>query len=157
MRAAFGAPAPSSFDTATAPLFEPGEAALLPAARARYVALGRQAAGQGGVVHIESLGTDAGGQRLDAWELAAARTAAIARAIGSGGVDAKRIDLSIDGTGPAASVQGQHVRVTVREPPIVFRAGGAQRRSTSAPRPWLTGSGPGCERGRARPRRADHG
>ena len=113
LRAAFGAPVPTSFDTATAPLFEPGEAALLPAARARYVALGRQAAGQTGVVHIESLGTDAGGLRLDAWELAAARTAAIARAIGSGGVDAKRIDLSIDGTGPAASLKGQHVRVTV--------------------------------------------
>ncbi len=113
LRAAFGAPVPSSYDTATAPLFEPGEAALLPEARAKYVAIGRQAAGQGGVVHVESLGTDAGGQRLDAWELAAARTAAIARAIGSGGVDAKLIDLSIDGTGAAAAVKGQHVRVTV--------------------------------------------
>ena len=113
LRAAFGAPVPTSFDTATAPLFETGEAVLLPAARVRYAAIGRQAAARGGVVHIESLGTDAGGLRLDAWELAAARTAAIARAIGSGGVDAKRIDLSIDGTGPAAAVKGQHVRVTV--------------------------------------------
>jgi len=113
LRAAFGAPAPASYDTAAAPLFQPGEAALLPDARARYVAIGRQAAGQGGVVHIESLGTDSGGQRLDAWELAAARTAAIARAIGSGGVAAGRIDVSIDGTGPVAPVRGQHVRVTI--------------------------------------------
>ena len=113
LRAAFGARAPTSWDTATAPLFEPGEAVLLPHARAGYVAVGRQTAARGGVVHIESRGTDAGGRRLDAWELAAARTAAIARAIGSGGVDAERIDLSIDGTGSAAAVKGQHVRVTI--------------------------------------------
>ena len=113
LRAAFGSPVPSAYDTATAPLFQPGEAVLLPDARATYAAIGRQTAVQRGVVHIESLGTDAGGQRLDAWELAAARTAAIARAIGSGGVAASRIDLSIDGTGVAATVKGQHVRVTI--------------------------------------------
>ena len=112
LRSAFGAPAQASFDTATAPIFEPGEAILLPDARAHYVALGRQAAGHGAIVHVESLGTDAAGQRLDAWELAAARAAAISRAIVSGGVDAKRIDLTIDGTGPAAG-RGQHVRVTI--------------------------------------------
>ncbi len=113
LRAAFGSPVPRSYETAAAPLFEPGEAVMLPAARAHYAAIGREAAGHAGLVHVQSLGTDAGGLRLDSWELAAARTAAIARAIGSGGVDPRRIDLSIDGTGPAAAVRGQHVRVTV--------------------------------------------
>ena len=72
-----------------------------------------QAAGQGSLVHIESVGTDAAARRFDAWELAAARTAAIARAVAEGGLDPQRIDLSIEGTGPAAKQAGQHVRVTV--------------------------------------------
>jgi hypothetical protein len=113
IRAAFGAPAPTSFDEAAAASFEPGEAILLPSARSHFNAVGHQAAGQGSLVHIESVGTDAAARRFDAWELAAARTAAIARAVAEGGLDPQRIDLSIEGTGPAARQAGQHVRVTV--------------------------------------------
>lgn len=113
IRAAFGAPEPISLDEAAAGLFEPGEAVLLPGARARFTALGHRAAEQGHIVRIESVGTDAAARRFDAWELAAARAAAIARAVSEGGLDARRIDLAIDGTGPVAKQAGQHVRLTV--------------------------------------------
>ncbi len=113
IRAAFGASAPKSYDEAAAGLFEPGEAILLPEARAHFRSIGRDAAGQRGIVHIESIGTDAAARRFDAWELAAARSAAIARAVSEGGLDAKQVDLAIDGTGPASLQAGQHVRVTV--------------------------------------------
>jgi hypothetical protein len=113
IRAAFGAPAPKSLDEAAAGLFQPGEAILLPPARMRFQALGSDVAGTAAIVHLESIGTDAAGRRFDAWELAAARTAAIARAISEGGLDARSIDLSIDGTGPAARKVGQHIRVTI--------------------------------------------
>lgn len=112
MRAAFGSTAPRSLDEAAAPLFDPGEAVLHADARAHFIALGREAAGQGGIVHIESVGTDDGARRFDAWELAAARAASIARAVQQGGLDAARIDLSIEGTGPASAGKGQYVRVT---------------------------------------------
>lgn len=113
VRAAFGVSQPSSYDEAVSGLFEPGEAVLSAPARARFRAMGRTAALRGGVVHVESLGTDRAANRFDGWELAAARTAAIARAVEQGGLDPQRIDLTIDGTGPAARQVGQHVRVTV--------------------------------------------
>jgi flagellar motor protein MotB len=113
IRSAFGAPSMPSLDEQAAPLFQPGEALLLDDARAHFTALGREAAARRYLVHVESIGTDGHAQRFDAWELSAARAAAIARAIQSGGLDAGRIDLSIDGTGPAAATRGQHVRVTM--------------------------------------------
>jgi hypothetical protein len=113
LRAAFGSSAPKTYDEAAKSLFQPGEAFLLPDARARFAAIGREAAGQGAVVHVESIGTDAAARRFDGWELAAARAAAIARAVSAGGLDAKQVDLQIDGTGPASKQAGQHVRVTV--------------------------------------------
>jgi hypothetical protein len=42
---------------------------------------------------IESLGRDAAGDRFDAWELAAARAAAIARALQQGGVAEARMRI----------------------------------------------------------------
>ncbi|MDH7639632.1 OmpA family protein [Sphingomonas oryzagri] len=113
IRAAFGSSAPKTFDETATSLFEPGEAILLPNARAHFRAIGHDAAGQGGIVHVESIGTDAAARRFDAWELAAARAAAIARAVSEGGLDAKQVDLAIDGTGPASRQAGQHVRVTI--------------------------------------------
>ncbi len=113
IRSAFGAPSMPSLEEQVAPLFQPGEAVLLTNARVHFTALGREAANGRYLVHVESIGTDGHAQRFDAWELAAARAAAIARAIQSGGLDAARIDLSIDGTGPAANGRGQHVRVTM--------------------------------------------
>lgn len=113
LRAAFGASAPKTYDETASRLFEPGEAILLPAARMHFHGIGRDAAGQGAIVHVESMGTDAAARRFDAWELAAARAAAIARAVSEGGLDAAKVDLAIDGTGPAAKQAGQHVRVTI--------------------------------------------
>lgn len=113
LRAAFGAPPPRLIEEAAAPLFEPGEAVLLDPARQRFATLGREAADGGSLVHVDSIGTDADALRFDAWELSAARTAAIARAIQSGGLAAGRIDLAVAGTGPVAVGRGQRVRVTI--------------------------------------------
>jgi hypothetical protein len=113
VRAAFGAPAPRLQEEAAAGLFEPGEAILQPAARARFVAIGRSAAAVRAAVRVESLGSDAGARRFDAWELAAARTASLARAIQEGGLDPARIDLAIDGT-RTATAHGQRLRVVVQ-------------------------------------------
>lgn len=116
LRAAFGAAPPRQIEEAASPLFEPGEAVLIEPARQRFVAMGRDAAAGGALVHVDSIGTDADARRFDAWELAAARTAAIARAIQQGGLAAGRIDLAVDGTGPAAAGRGQRVRVTITPP-----------------------------------------
>lgn len=113
LRAAFGSAVPKTYDETAATLFEPGEAVLLPDARAHFRSIGQDAAGQGAIVHVESMGNDAAARRFDGWELAAARTAAISRAISEGGLDANAVDLAIDGTGPASKRAGQHVRVTV--------------------------------------------
>ncbi len=116
MRAAFGASPPRLIEEAAAPLFEPGEAVLLDPARQRFSVLGREAADGGALVHVDSIGTDADARRFDAWELSAARTAAIARAIQSGGLAARRIEVAVAGTGPAAVGRGQRVRVTITPP-----------------------------------------
>lgn len=92
MRAAFGeshAPATSRSYPADR-LFEPGEAVLRDEARIRFEALGRSASG---VVRVASHGMDRATNRLDAWELAAARVAAVARALRSGGVPEERIEV----------------------------------------------------------------
>ena len=80
---------------AAAQLFEPGEARLLATARAEFVALGEEAANDGAHVRIESRGFDAAGRRFDGWELAAARTAAVARAVETGGLSAARIEIAM--------------------------------------------------------------
>ena len=74
-------------------MFEPGEARLLSAARGGFAALGEEAASGDARVRIESRGFDAAGRRFDGWELAAARTAAVARAVEAGGLPAARIEI----------------------------------------------------------------
>lgn len=106
VRAALGA-APSSpvrrLDWRAVDLFEPGEAALRPAARSRLASLRPKRA------RVESLGRDgAVGRRFDGWELAAARTAAVARALR---LPAERVELVMPSMrGPAT---GQRLRVTL--------------------------------------------
>lgn len=107
-RAAVVAEAPS-LDMLSASLFEEGEARLTPEARARLTALGGRAAGGRDRVSVVSVGRAAASRRFDGWELAAARTAAVARAIGEGGVAEDRIELTMAG----GRAEGGH-RIRVR-------------------------------------------
>ena len=74
-------------------LFEPGEAVLKPTERARFEALGGRTAAKGQSIRIVGEGMDPAGRRFDGWELAAARTAAIARALRAGGLREERIEV----------------------------------------------------------------
>jgi flagellar motor protein MotB len=109
-RAAFASEAPAGplLDAAAVILFEPGEARLLPHARARLQGIGRTAAAARRSLLVQSRGLESGARRFDAWELAAARAAAVARAMQEGGMPEHRIELGF-AREPAA---GQ--RLTVR-------------------------------------------
>ena len=111
IRAAFGAKAPARIERPAAAMFEPGEAMLIAGARAEMATLGRAAALRHASVRIESRGNDGSGRRFDGWELAAARAAAVARAIQAGGLDAGRIDLAVAGTHDS-DAGGQRLRIT---------------------------------------------
>jgi len=105
VRAAFGGPADqgAALDEPAAALFEPGEAVLRPAAALRLRALGRRLHGR---VRVAAEGRDGAGLRLDAWELSAARLAAVARALA---VDPAQVELALprsDEAGP------QRMRIT---------------------------------------------
>jgi flagellar motor protein MotB len=78
------APVPPVRTLAVAQLFQPGEALLRPDARETLRAEGGRLAGQ--PVRILSSGTGEEGGRLDRFELAAARVAAIGRALREGGL-----------------------------------------------------------------------
>lgn len=92
-----------------AELFAPGEAFLTPQGQARLMALSARL-GQG-KLEISSRGSDAGRQRFDGWDLAAARLGAVARALEGAGVSRERIVLrgldQLDG----ASGKGQRIRI----------------------------------------------
>ncbi|WP_076071909.1 flagellar motor protein MotB [Sphingomonas montana] len=92
MRAAFGGvTGASNASDAAADWFEPGEAVFRAGVADRLRVLGAQAGTRR--VTVESRGADRSGRRFDAWELAAARAAAVARAVAAGGVDPARVDL----------------------------------------------------------------
>jgi hypothetical protein len=114
MRAAFGdtAPGPARTDYPATALFQPGEAVLTPAA-ARWLAGtgGKAAAAKGGVL-IVSDGIDGATARLDGWELAAARAAAVGRAVRAGGLDEARVTISIPAMGGAGHAGRQTLRIT---------------------------------------------
>ena len=80
-------------DEAAADLFEPGEARLTSQARLRLYDLARFAGERR--LTVESRGRDRAGSRFDAWELAAARTAALARALKEAGVAEARIGIVV--------------------------------------------------------------
>jgi outer membrane protein OmpA-like peptidoglycan-associated protein len=86
-----------------AALFQPGEARLTGEARAMLRQLGTRYAGR--AVQIASLGTAEGGHRLDRFELSAARTAAVARALQEGGVPEQAIAIRLEGAGGARRAQ----------------------------------------------------
>ena len=91
-------------------LFEPGEARLRPTSHAALVAMGRAASH----VRIESRGFDPAGRRLDRWEVAAARAAAVARARGEGGLAEDRIELDIP---PLAGAPGEGQQLSISTTP----------------------------------------
>ncbi|MDO6416557.1 OmpA family protein [Sphingomonas sp. BIUV-7] len=94
------APPPEAAQLIAGRLFEPGEALLTQAGRAQIAAFAARAGtgSKGARIRLESLGADRATSRLDAWELAAARAAAVARALVSDGIGEERILLAIDRT-----------------------------------------------------------
>lgn len=96
VKAAFAGHAPATIERPAGAWFEDGEAVLTPAARATLRAFARGA----GSVTVASRGTEPRAARFDGWELAAARAAAVARAVQEAGVPEARVNLAIDpGTG----------------------------------------------------------
>lgn len=112
-RAAFaGEPLPGPLLEARADsLFEPGEARLTAAAKARLLRIARLSKRP---LVVESEGRDAGARRFDGWELAAARAAAVARALSEGGVAEERVSIILP-RGNESRAKGQR---------LIVRAGG---------------------------------
>jgi flagellar motor protein MotB len=113
MRGAFGGTGPGVRIDGyrAAAIFESGEAILTPASRAAFARLGASAKRSGARVTVASQGHDAGSTRLDAWELTAARTAAVARAIGAGGLPQSLIDIAIPPMRPDEEAREQRIEV----------------------------------------------
>ncbi|WP_156680346.1 flagellar motor protein MotB [Sphingomonas profundi] len=116
MRAAFGdgatAAAAARTDYKATALFQPGEAVLTPAAAGWLARLGREAAARRSAVLIVSDGIDPATARLDGWELAAARAAAVGRAVRAGGVSERQLTISIPAMGGDRHAAGQTLRIT---------------------------------------------
>jgi hypothetical protein len=96
---------------AAATAFEDGEAILKPVEAARLRAVGAAAAKAKKHVLIASQGRDGQSARLDSWELAAARTTAVARAIRIGGVSDAMIEIAIPPMKPSDPARGQRISV----------------------------------------------
>ncbi|WP_238147232.1 flagellar motor protein MotB [Rhizorhabdus dicambivorans] len=92
-------------------IFEAGEAILKPGVQAKLKAIGAEAARGGRRVIVASQGRDGQSARLDAWELSAARTTAVARAIRMGGVPDAMIEISIPPMRASEPAKGQRIAV----------------------------------------------
>lgn len=106
LRAAFGARADAALQQDANAWFEPGEAVLTPQAHKILGDFARSTAG--GKLIVSSRGTEPKAARFDGWELAAARTAAVARELGNGGIAQGRIAVAID----PATGGGQVIQIT---------------------------------------------
>lgn len=91
--------------------FEADEAILRPAEADRLRAIGVAAAAAKQRVIVASQGRDVQTARLDAWELSAARTTAVARAIRMGGVADAMIEISIPPMRGSDPARGQRISV----------------------------------------------
>lgn len=91
-------------------VFQPGEALLTPEAREALRAEGARLAGH--PVRILSTGTSEEGGRLDRFELAAARTAAIGRALREGGFGEGDIAIAMGESGRPGT--GQTIAISRR-------------------------------------------
>ena len=93
---------------AAADLFERGEARLTNRGRTLIERVGRASAGQ--MVGIVSSGIGEGGSRLDRFELAAARSAAVARTLREAGVEEHRLSLTVQ----QGASDGQQIAIVQR-------------------------------------------
>lgn len=100
-------------ETEASTLFEPGEARLRPAARQRIVRIGATAAGAKRALVVESQGREPGARRFDAWELSAARAAALARALSEAGLAEDDVQVVMPGI-VAKEARGQRLIVRYR-------------------------------------------
>ncbi|WP_294389970.1 flagellar motor protein MotB [uncultured Sphingomonas sp.] len=107
-RTAFGVRDNVAFQDRAPALFEPGEAILRPQARDRITSFVQDH--PGGALIVSSKGTDPAAARFDGWELAAARTAAMARALQQSGIPQDRIAIAID----PATGGGQTIQISAR-------------------------------------------
>lgn len=117
-KAAAGAPVSAGHQPAEAParsfsaaeIFQPGEALLTPDARVALRAEGLRRAGRR--VRIFSTGTGEDGGRLDRFELAAARAAAVGRALREGGLAEGDIAIAMADSGSPGG--GQSIAISQR-------------------------------------------
>ena len=106
LRAAFGARADAALQGNANAWFEPGEAVLTAQGHKILGDFARNASG-GGLI-VSSRGTEAKAARFDGWELAAARTAAVARELSKTGIAQEKVAVAID----PATGGGQVIQVT---------------------------------------------
>ncbi|KKC25292.1 flagellar motor protein MotB [Sphingomonas sp. SRS2] len=91
--------------------FEADEAILKSGEAARLKAIGAAAAKAKQRVIVASQGRDGHTARLDSWELSAARTTAVARAIRMGGVPDAMIEITIPPMRASEPARGQRISV----------------------------------------------
>ena len=103
-------------DLAALDLFEPGEALLSPSGRAQLLKAAKPFARSKVTIHIQSIGIDAGERRFDAWDLAAARLGAVARALVEAGIPASRLRIAGLAEKPDASAPGKQI-IRIAETP----------------------------------------
>lgn len=94
-----------------AQIFEAGEAILKPDQTVRLKAIGAAAAKAKRRVIVASQGRDGQSARLDAWELSAARTTAVARAVRMGGLPEAMIEIAIPPMRASEPARGQRISV----------------------------------------------
>jgi len=90
---------------------------LKPATSAELRKKGAEAARAGQRVVVASQGREGATARLDSWELAAARTAAVARALRSGGLTDDRIEITIPPIGADETMKGQRILIRQLDAP----------------------------------------
>jgi flagellar motor protein MotB len=96
---------PDAVEWRASDMFAPGEAMLTPAGKARIEGYARRFVQPGVIVELTSMGQDRGARRFDAWDLAAARLGAVARAMEAAGVGDR--NMLIRGLDQAAGQQAQ--------------------------------------------------
>ncbi|MBN8831549.1 MAG: OmpA family protein [Sphingomonadales bacterium] len=106
----FGAiAAPVQVDLQAEALFEPGEALLSDAGEIALLKAAEPLAHSSQIIQIQSIGLDRGLYRFDAWDLAAARLGAVARALSAAGVPQSRLRIAglaeeADGKAPGKQI-----------------------------------------------------